>query len=127
MSVFSDFDAFGLVPGTKATYQLDAPLRWEIGSKGSGWFLDLPKGMEFDISVPWWGRWALSPHDKAVLLAAAIHDQLLRLGHDIGFSSAEFRRALLARGQKAWWAWVLFFATLVWTSLGKTNWRDSGV
>ncbi len=116
MSNFTDFEAFSLVPGTERTYQLEAPLSWEIGAKGSGWILEMPKGMTFDISVPAWLRWLLSPHDRAVLLAAGVHDELLRKGHDAAFASAEFRRAIIARGKSLVWSWLLFFATLFWTA-----------
>lgn len=116
MSNFSAFDAYSLVVGTEKMYRLDVDLVWEIGAKGSGWVLNVPKGTEFDISVPHWLEWAQGPHDRRVLLAAAIHDELLRLGHDVAFASAEFRRAAIALGCSSRRGWSLFFATLGYTA-----------
>lgn len=117
MSDFTSFNALSLVVGARKTYQLDAPLIWDIGKKGSGWSLIIPPGVAFDISVPRAFEWALSPHDERVLPAAAIHDELLRRGHDAAFASSEFRRALIARGYSQWRAWGLFLVTLLWTAL----------
>ena len=114
MIQFSTFDAFKRVSGTEKTYQLEAPLNWDIGKKGSGWSLLITPGTTFDISVPRLFEWALSPHNRRVLPAAAIHDELLRRGHDSAFASSEFRRALIARGYLHWRAWGLFLATLIW-------------
>lgn len=124
MSTFTEFEDFEPVEGTRKMYKLTADLMWEIGSKGSGWQVIVPKGTPFDISVPKLLEWAQSPHDRAVLLAAAVHDELLNLGHDVGFASAEFRRAALARKQTKIWAWVLFLATLIWTAMGEHNRRQ---
>ena len=114
MSTFSQFEAFEKREGI--IYELKADLVWNIGKKESGWSLTIPKGREFDISVPRWLRWILSPDDRCVLPAAAIHDELLNQGHDVAFASSEFRRAVLARGGGMIWAWMLFWATLVWTA-----------
>lgn len=115
MSRFTDFDAFyAIVPGSRL-YELAAPLAWDIGCEGSGWVLDLAWGTRFDISVPRWLEWVLSPHDRRVLPAAAIHDELLRKGHDAAFASAEFRRAAIARGVRPWFGWLLFAAVFFWT------------
>ena len=116
MSWFSDFEAFEPVVGTRKTYALGYPLQWEIGTKGSSWWLTVPTGTRFDISVPRLLEWLLSPHDRRVLLAAAIHDRLLERGHDAAFASAEFRRAAIARGVPKASAWGVFFATLIWTA-----------
>ncbi|WP_150524035.1 DUF1353 domain-containing protein [Roseibium sediminis] len=119
MSGFSSFDYFEHVPGTRKTYVLTQTLRWHIGCKGSDWLLAVEAGTVFDISVPWTLEWLQSPHDRRVLLAAAIHDELLKRGHDVAFASAEFRRALLARGCSPPRAWALFTATLIWTAFGR--------
>ena len=116
MISFSKFEAFNRVPGTRKKYRLNKTLAWDIGAKQSGWVLTVPNGTEFDISVPRILEWALSPHDRRVLLAAAIHDELLVRGHDAAFASSEFRRAAIARGCTRPWAWTLFFTTLVWTA-----------
>lgn len=118
MSAFTEFEAFERIRrslGFSKTYRLTAPLSWEIGCKGSGWLLTVPSGRDFDISVPGWLEWALSPYDRRVLPAAAIHDELINLGHDAAFASAEFRRAVIARGVRPWFGWLLFVAVFVWT------------
>ncbi|EFO33889.1 conserved hypothetical protein [Roseibium sp. TrichSKD4] len=119
MTGIARFDGFERVPGTRKRYRLTAPLLWDVSKKGSNWTLILPPGTEFDISVPWCLEWVLDPHDRAVLPAAAIHDELLIRGHDPSVSSAEFRRAAVARGCSRRWGWVLFFSTLLWTAFGK--------
>jgi len=118
MSAFSVFEYFGLLPGSRKTYFLEQELTWEISVKGSGWFLIIPANTCFDISVPRVLEFILSPHDRGVLLAALIHDELLIKGHDAAFASAEFRRALKARGKSSAYSWALFFATLIWTAFG---------
>jgi len=114
MSEFTKFEAFSLVD--KALYRLDADMIWAIGKKGSHWELVVKEGTEFDISVPAAFRWFVSPHNRTVLPAAAIHDELLRRGFDSAFASAEFRRATRARGYPSWRAWLLFSSTLLWTA-----------
>ena len=118
---FTRFEAFQRVPGTHKKYRLDAPLVWEIGNKGTGWSLEIAAGTVFDISVPQLLEWALSPHDRRVLLAAAIHDELLNRGLDAAFASSEFRRAAIARGCSRPWAWTLFITTLIWTAIGQAR------
>lgn len=119
MSGYSTFDCFVLVPETRKTYVLTKPLRWDIGCVGSDWRLILDRDTTFDISVPRVLEWLQSPHDRLVLPAAAIHDELLVRGYDAAFASSEFRRALLARGCSPPRAWALFTATLIWTAFGR--------
>ena len=106
---FSRFDDFYLVEGKK--YKLNNPIVWEVGKKNSGYKIYLPKNYTFDVSVPFFLEWLVSPHDRRLLLAAAVHDELTIQGYDIAFSSAEFRRASVARGYNRAGAWVLFLAT----------------
>lgn len=117
MSDFTNFENFEHVADSYKIYRLKSPLIWDIGAEGSNWRLEIAKGSTFDISVPRLLEWVLSPHDRRVLPAAAVHDELLRRGFDIVFASAEFRRAIIARGLNRLWAWLLFFATLIWTAL----------
>lgn len=98
-------------------YELTEPLTWDIGRKGSDWTLTVPKGFMVDVSAPSWLEWLIDVHDMDNLAAAAVHDLLLKEGHDEAFASSEFRRALIARGRGKARAWVFFFATLVWTVL----------
>ena len=116
MSAFTDFDAFSRVHGKRTLYRGDRSTAWEVGRKGSGFWIVLPEGRTFDISVPRALEWLVSPHDRRMLPAAWLHDALLRQGFDRPFASGEFRRALIARKVPRSWAWVLYFATLFATS-----------
>lgn len=116
---FSTFEDFALVAGERKLYVLQSDLCWNVGKKDSGYLLELPLGTTFDISIPRLFEWLLNPHDRRVLLAAALHDELLRRGFDIGFASAEFRRAAIARHYPGWKAWGLFGATLIWTAASR--------
>ncbi len=121
MSAFTRFRSYAYIWPTARLHKLTAPLVWEIGASGSGWFLEIPAGTEFDVSTPHGLGWAVNPFKREYLLPAAIHDELLRRGHDPAFASSEFRRALRALGVGRAWAWCLFGATLIWTSLRR--WR----
>ena len=116
MSAFTTFNNFRKVPNTRSDYRLGADVPWEIGAKGSGWFLYLAQSFQFNISVPRLLEWVLSPHNQKILLAAAVHDELLNRGHDKAFASSEFRRACIARGVHPFFAWILFFTTLIKTA-----------
>ena len=114
MSTFTHFSAFSRINNTNQ-YRLHAPLTWCIGSKTSEWHLTIPKNTTFDLSIPWFAQWLLSPHDRQLLPAAAVHDELLRRKFDVAFASAEFRRAVRARGVSPFWGWLLYLSTLLWT------------
>jgi hypothetical protein len=66
--------------GTKRRWQNVDPVPWEVGTKGSGAFITIPAGTEFESNVPWYGRWFVSPDDPRFLLAALVHDYLLESG-----------------------------------------------
>lgn len=117
MSAFTDFAAFERVASSNKLYVTTATCAYEIVAKGTGWWLKIAADETFDISVPWWLEWLQSPHDPKVLLAALIHDRLLKDGRGVLFSSSEFRRACMALGTNRWWAWVLFAVTLFWTGI----------
>lgn len=53
-------------------YSLIAPLVYEVGWEGSGWEIVIPAGFEFDLSAPWWSRWALPRHH--LVLVSCVHD-----------------------------------------------------
>ncbi|MCF6221631.1 MAG: DUF1353 domain-containing protein [Robiginitomaculum sp.] len=116
MSSFTKFQSFVRVASSRTDYALCEKLVWDIGAQGSGWQLIMTTGFRFNISVPHLLEWLLSPHNRQILPAAAIHDELLNRGHDKAFASSEFRRACIARGVHPAFAWVLFFATLIKTA-----------
>jgi hypothetical protein len=93
------------------------PVIWEVGAKGSGLFVVVQRGMLFDISVPSCLRWFLSPHDRRVLKAAALHDYLLGLGWDRVTAAAIFHDALAAAGV-GWHRRLLF-----WLTVSLWKWR----
>lgn len=121
MSKFTKSAEFEYVPGTKKTYRLTRDLTWEVGREGSSWVMTVPVGTLFDISVPRFAEWFLSPHDKRVLPAAALHDEFLIQRFDTGFASSEFRRAAIARDYPEWRGWIVFVATLIWTTIGQED------
>lgn len=118
-SNFVSFTDYQRVPGTRKKYVLNSDLYWDIGKKGSSWSLEIKKGTTFDISVPRLLEFIQSPHDKEVLLGAAIHDELLKRDFDVPFASSEFRRSCIARGSNSAKAWMLFYTTLGYTAINR--------
>lgn len=108
----------GWEPVDDYAYSPGDNVAWEIGAKGSGWVLTVPAGFVFDSSVPWFLRWLVSPHHEPWLLAAAVHDRLLSLGHDKAFAAGEWLRAVranAARDNKAWLALPAYYGVVIWT------------
>lgn len=80
-------------------YVTTAPVRWEIGVKGSGLWVSVPAGFRFDVSIPWWAGLAFDRHDPRYLRAAALHDFALhRLRWGRVSAAAPFSEALRADG-----------------------------
>lgn len=94
----------------KNKYKLGSNLVWEIGLLGSGWELTVPKDFEFDISVPKWLQWLISPHHRAWFLGSAIHDYLLKNGFDRGFAAGEWYRGARAMREKDSLRWLVLVA-----------------
>jgi hypothetical protein len=115
---FTKFTAYRRI-GKSKKYILEEDLYWDIGKKNSGYPLKIEKGTVFDISVPRLLEFIQSPHDKKVLLGAAIHDELLKRDFDVPFASSEFRRSCIARGSNSAKAWMLFYTTLGYTSINR--------
>ena len=56
-------------------WRLFAPLRWEVGRKGSGLWYVVPAGAETDLaSIPAAVRWWLNPADARFAKAAILRD-----------------------------------------------------
>lgn len=89
-------------------------LSWEIGKLGSGLFLTVPSGFEFDISVPTYLTWAVSRHDKKLLKSAALHDYALELGWDRVSSASVFHGALTAQKIGRWKRLILTLVVIIW-------------
>ena len=117
MGLFTTYNSFKHIAGTRKLYSLCGSLSWYVGKKDSQWLLVVPDGYRVDVSAPRFTEWFIDVHDTDLLAAAAVHDYLLDLGFDKAFASSEFRRCLVARGVGVWKAWAFFWATLVWTVL----------
>jgi hypothetical protein len=83
-------------------YLVTDALSWELGFVGSGLFVTVPTGRTFDVSIPRGLRWLFDPHDPSFLKAAALHDELLRLGWDRITAGAVFHQALKADDVSTW-------------------------
>ena len=79
-------------------YRTGVSLRWEVATVGSGLWVEVPIGFEFDLSVPRAFRWLVSPYDPKYLPAACLHDFILLDGWDRIRAAAEFDLALRAKG-----------------------------
>jgi hypothetical protein len=87
---------------TGIDYLVTGALSWELGFVGSGLVVTVLPGKTFDVSIPRGLRWFFDPHDPSFLKAAALHDDLLRLGWDRITAGAVFHEALKADGVKRW-------------------------
>lgn len=95
-------------------YVTTEPVAWEIGRQGSGLKLRVPAGFWFDVSVPGWAKWAISPHDPQYLLAAALHDYAVhRLGWGRVSAAAPFSEALRAAGVSSTRRLVMVLAVII--------------
>jgi hypothetical protein len=121
--------------GTTPLFIIETPSYWEIGQKGSGWILELETGKIVDVSLPapilsfmlwiekrcsWrWVNRLLIFKNIDLLCAAAVHDPLTQgeIRYDDAFASAEFRRAMAARGWDRELAWVGGGLTFIWTGI----------
>jgi|GEM_PF-637064 len=119
MSKFTDIVWFEPAPKSPKDFVVVEKVIWEIGREGSGLELVIPQGQIFDVSVPRALEWLVDPRDRDIAAAAAVHDQLVAEDFDIAFASAEFRRALRARGKSRVFAFSLYAATLVWLGVVK--------
>jgi len=94
MSAFTEAHAW--CARLNGKYRAIRPLRWEIGIKGSGLWVTVPAGFDFDVSIPRAARWFFNPHDYRYLKAAALHDHMLDQEWDAQTAAAIFYRALRA-------------------------------
>lgn len=117
MSKATSYEDFVHVEGKN--YKLGSDLVWEIGGVGSGKFLTIPAGTPFNSSVPLPFWWVVSPHHKAWLLAAAVHDYLLSLDwSDKAFAAGEWYRAARAKSKtdsKSWLVIPAYYGVVIWT------------
>lgn len=99
-------------------YRTLKELCWEVGRKGSGLWVRVPPGYEFDVSIPKLLRWALNPHNPQYLKAGALHDYLLHVAlWERVSSAAAFSDALSAEGVGRLKRLAMVLAVISW------NWR----
>lgn len=101
--------------GEKRRWRTTQPIDWEVGRKGSGDWVTIPPGREFESSVPWWAVWYLHPDDPRYLLAAAVHDYMLESGrYGRAQAAAEWFDGALAGGAPTRQAKVAYIAVAAW-------------
>lgn len=116
MSKFTNhFAYFEVQP--RGTFELSAPLMWEVGKLGSGLVVTVPKGFRFEVSVPDRLRWLINPRDRRYLLAAAVHDHLVAEKWSNNRSAIEFYHGLKAMGVGRVERFILTACVLAWTTL----------
>lgn len=120
MSAYTDRVSDWCRPHEGLSYVTLAPLRWEVGAKGSGLWVEVPVGVVFDVSVPRLFRWLFSPRDWRYLAAACLHDWTLGatpdgrgLGWDRWTAAAIFQGALAADGVGPVERWVMTQAVIL--------------
>lgn len=72
------------LPSGRWAWELTEDLWWEIGYKGSGQWVRVPKGFVTDLmSLPWIARLFLDKSDPSTAKAACVHDWLRPTPEDI--------------------------------------------
>jgi|HigsolmetaAR202D_1030399.scaffolds.fasta_scaffold85154_1 Protein of unknown function (DUF1353). len=94
-------------------YVLTSPLVWHIGAEHGPVYI-VPKGFEFDVSIPRPFWFLFNPHDPRYFKAAALHDHMLISGWSRITAAAEFHNALKADGVPLWRRLVMFLAVSLW-------------
>lgn len=94
-------------------YRLTAPLVWHIGHIGGPEYV-VGAGFVFDVSIPWFARWAFNPHAREYFKAAALHDSMLLEGFDRVTAGAAFHEGLRAEGVTMWRRFVMWLAVSLW-------------
>lgn len=78
-------------------------LRWELGMRGSGLWVEAEEGSITDLaSIPKWLHWLVNPYAPETAEAAGKHDELLRRGFEQRMAAGEFYRALRDSGFPRW-------------------------
>lgn len=93
----------------KKKYRTNRVMKVELDFPGSGRWLKVREGYEFDLSVPWWLLWAQSRHDRVLLRMALFHDFLLedpRFDRAVAAAQGRLIARQDASAQKAWRAGI---------------------
>lgn len=82
-----------------AKYLTTDIVSWEIGRKGSGRWIDVPRGFLFEPSIPFPATTVLDPDNPKYLKAACVHDYLRHIEQwDRMSSGGVFHEILKADG-----------------------------
>ena len=108
-----------LMPWEGGRYLTERPLSFDIGFKGSGLTVTVPRLFVTDLaSVPRFFWWFLPPYDPQYAAAAVLHDYLLSLpDFDRMTAHSVFLEALTSLGVPNWKAWVMFLAVVFYGRL----------
>ena len=87
-----------LVKGGSREYYTNKDIVWRVGKKDGELFLYIPKGTEFESSIPTWLRWLITTDHPQLLKAALIHDVLLDRGYRPVLAAIEWYDAALSDG-----------------------------
>lgn len=117
MSKFTD--PLVISPWVDGRYITERPFSFDVGFKGSGLTVAVPRLFVTDLaSVPRLLWWLLPPHDPQYAAAAVLHDYLLSLpDFDRITAHSIFLEALTALGVAPWKAWVMFLAVVTYGRL----------
>ncbi|MBF9042939.1 DUF1353 domain-containing protein [Rhodobacterales bacterium HKCCE4037] len=104
--------------GETRRWRVTRDFEWEAGRKGSGDWVLIPEGYEFESSVPAAFHWFLSPDDPRFLLAAMVHDFMLESGlYGRPQAAAEWYDGARAADAPAWKAKLAYIAVAAWAVL----------
>ena len=110
-----------LSPGQDKLWVTDATLTYEIGMRGSGLVVVIPKGFQTDLgTIPWYARTILNPADARCSNAFVLHDFLCDFdGFTKVVADAILFEALSVLGVEWWKRAVIYAAVRAWHSYTK--------
>ena len=95
-------------PTGDGKYVVIAPLKWDVGRKGSGLTVEVPVGFRFDFSAP------IGRHNPRFRRAAALHDWALNDGWRRPAAAGLFEDALSADGVGRVQRLAMTLVVLIW-------------
>ena len=107
--------------GGSRDYYTVKVINWDVGKKGSGFVITVPKGREFESSVPKILRWVLSPDNPRYLLSAVIHDFLLEENYRPFFVAGEWYDAAIKSGGKQYFTFTAALAVTTFSVMKRVN------
>ena len=111
MSAYTEHIA--VEPAGGILFRLTAALAWRVGALDGPLYI-VPSGFAFDVSVPWFLRFAFDVREPRYLKAAALHDSMLQAGWNRLTAAGEFHEALKADGVSLWRRLAMFLAVALW-------------